>query len=50
MDLLPGKVSRLEEKDGVLDAALCVLAGADFLIGEVYAPEDGELARKDGWI
>ena len=47
---LPGEVWRMEESDDALDAALCVLAGADFLRGEVYPPEDEELAKKEGWI
>lgn len=34
----------------VLDAALCVVAGADFLAGNVAAPPDPERARKEGWI
>ncbi len=34
----------------VLDAAICVLAGADFLAGKTLAPEDLLLAKKEGWI
>jgi predicted RNase H-like nuclease len=34
----------------VLDAAICVLAGADFLAGKSLPPEDLPLAQKEGWI
>lgn len=34
----------------VLDAVLCVLAGADFLNGDAVGPEDATLARREGWI
>jgi len=34
----------------VLDAAICVLAGADFLAGRTLPPEDLPLAQKEGWI
>jgi predicted RNase H-like nuclease len=33
-----------------LDAAVCVLAGADFLRGDAHPPDDAELAAKEGWI
>ena len=33
-----------------LDAAVCVLAGWDFLRGHVYSPGDPALARHEGWI
>jgi len=33
-----------------LDAMICVLAGADFLFGRTYPPEDLPLAQKEGWI
>lgn len=32
------------------DAALCVIAGADFLDGRVWLPEDAMSTRKEGWI
>ena len=32
------------------DAALCVIAGADFLDGRAWLPEDEKSARKEGWI
>jgi hypothetical protein len=34
----------------VRDAAVCVLAASDFLHGEAVAPDDEELARREGWI
>lgn len=34
----------------VLDAAVCVVAGADFLAGQAFPPPDLERARKEGWI
>jgi hypothetical protein len=36
--------------DDVLDAVICVLAGVDFLCGDVISPVDMETARKEGWI
>ncbi len=43
----------VEDAD-VLDAVVCVLAGADFLSGKVYVPKDGKVAPKtverEGWI
>jgi len=49
IDLL-ADTALLEESADALDAALCLLAGVDFLRGQVYAPEDLTLARKEGWI
>jgi hypothetical protein len=40
----------LESSDDALDAAICVLAGLDFLRGEVYKPKDFPLAKEEGWI
>jgi predicted RNase H-like nuclease len=34
----------------ILDSALCVLAGVDFLEGRVHVPANLELVRKEGWI
>lgn len=34
----------------VLDAVVCVLAGADFLRGKSLAPNDLPTAQKEGWI
>ncbi len=36
--------------DHALDAALCVLAAADFLRRDVLEPEDDARARREGWI
>ena len=33
-----------------LDAAICVLAGVDFLEGRVFPPRDVDVARREGWI
>jgi len=40
----------IEQNDDALDAVLCILAGADFLRGDVYEPRNLELAKKEGWI
>ena len=40
----------LKRNADALDAAICVLAGVDFLRGEVYEPDDLKLAKKEGWI
>ncbi len=42
--------TQLVSSDHVLDAAICVLAGFDFLDGSCFAPEDHALAVKEGWI
>lgn len=34
----------------VLDAALCLLAGADFIFGDALEPLDTARARREGWI
>jgi hypothetical protein len=36
--------------DDVLDAAVCVLAGHDFLTGNARAPQEPERYRTEGWI
>jgi hypothetical protein len=36
--------------DDALDAALCCAAAADFMSGNVFEPQDIDLARKEGWI
>jgi predicted RNase H-like nuclease len=36
--------------DDLLDAAVCLLAAADFLRGECITPTDMDLAHKEGWI
>ena len=40
----------MAENPDVLDAVLWVLAGVDFLKGDVYFPENGAAAVKEGWI
>lgn len=47
---LPANVSLMENNDDALDSVICVLAGADFLSGQVYLPTDQILATKEGWI
>lgn len=34
----------------VLDALMCVIAGADFLAGGALEPPDPKTAMKEGWI
>jgi predicted RNase H-like nuclease len=40
----------LEREPDLLDAAVCVLAGLDFLTGRALAPEARDVAQKEGWI
>jgi predicted nuclease with RNAse H fold len=40
----------LTEDEDMLDAAVCALAAADFARGHALAPEDRELALREGWI
>jgi len=40
----------LAEDAHVLDAALCVLAGIDFINGEAVAPDNLAIAWQEGWI
>jgi predicted RNase H-like nuclease len=47
---VPDDTSLVERNDDALDAALCVLAGVDFLRGKAAAPLDLTLAKKEGWI
>ena len=39
----------MQSKDAI-DAAVCALAAADFLLGRTIAPEDYETALIEGWI
>lgn len=41
---------RLVANSHTLDAAVCVLAGYDFLSGRCIRPDDFRTARKEGWI
>lgn len=45
----PGIAAGALPADAV-DAAVCVLAAADFVAGRAVPPADGELARREGWI
>ena len=47
---LPADVSPMRERADVLDAAVCVLAAADFMNDRVVYPEDDVLAAQEGWI
>jgi predicted RNase H-like nuclease len=47
---LPAETALLEDSADALDAVVCLLAGVDFLRGEVYPPRDLALVRKEGWI
>lgn len=38
------------DDDNALDAAICTVAGQDFLTGRAVPPVERELARKEGWI
>jgi hypothetical protein len=49
IDLPDDSSAALDDAD-VLDALVCVLAGADFLAGRAMPPEDPGLALKEGWI
>jgi predicted RNase H-like nuclease len=40
----------LADDTNVLDAALCVLAGVEFLNGEAVKPDDLDIAKREGWI
>ena len=40
----------MTHSDHVLDAALCVCAGLDFLAGNAVPPDDLILAKREGWI
>ena len=42
--------STIRESADALDAVVCLLAGGDFLRGQVMPPTDYALAKKEGWI
>jgi predicted RNase H-like nuclease len=48
--ILPENTAIFQDNADCLDAAICVLAGADFLRGSAHPPEDLKLAQKEGWI
>jgi hypothetical protein len=41
---------RMETSADALDAAICVFAGADFLLGRSVEPRDRTRAEREGWI
>jgi hypothetical protein len=47
---LPRYQESMRNSADALDAAVCVLAGFDFMRGTCPAPADPERARKEGWI
>ncbi|BAS26759.1 DUF429 domain-containing protein [Limnochorda pilosa] len=48
--IFPEDVGTFESSADVLDAALCVVAAADFLEGNVMPPLDRARAEREGWI
>lgn len=47
---LPESCRVMSERADALDAAVCILAGADFVRGSAQAPNDTVLAAREGWI
>lgn len=47
---LPADILPMMKNADVLDAAVCVVAGADFLADHAVAPTDRERAETEGWI
>lgn len=47
---LPADAEIMIENADAFDAAVCVLAAADFARGWCIEPDDKQLARKEGWI
>jgi predicted RNase H-like nuclease len=47
---MPDEQALMMQYDDVLDAAVCVLAGADFLRCDTHPPDKPDLARREGWI
>lgn len=48
--VVEGGGDAIDRNSDIFDAALCVLAGADFLAGECAKPADRALAETEGWI
>jgi hypothetical protein len=48
--VLPADRRTIESYADPLDAAICVLAGFDFLKNAAYSPKDAALAEREGWI
>jgi hypothetical protein len=47
---MPIDLKLMVDNDDALDAAVCVLAGVDFLNGRAAPPGDLGTAKKEGWI
>ena len=47
---LPTDTESLESCADAIDAAVCVVAGVDFLLDRCIAPTDLSTARREGWI
>jgi predicted RNase H-like nuclease len=47
---LPAERNDMESNADVLDAAICVLAGFDFVTGKATPPANLDLAQHEGWI
>ena len=43
-------VPDLAQSADLVDAAVCVLAGQDFVAGRAMIPENRNLAEREGWI
>ena len=43
-------VPDLATSSDLVDAAVCVLAGDDFIASRAMSPEDRSLAEREGWI
>ena len=50
MAIPAGLVAALSDNADVLDAAVCVLAAADFVAGRATPPPDRRVAEREGWI
>lgn len=50
LDIDKSLIDKATDSDDVLDAIICLLAGADFLRGRCMEPEDSQLAKREGWI
>ena len=49
-DMPSEEIERVTNRDDLLDGVVCVLAGADFVRGETFRPQDCAKARREGWI
>ena len=52
VEFCQGVTDKMEENDNLLDAALCVMAGADFCWGKCFNPPETDkgIVRREGWI